>query len=207
MKCTRRTIDWWKFPCDALKNAKLMAAGSKADAYLAVRNEEDLIAAVVDARKTWLVRLDRFRSLVRVPGVRQAPVVAHVLADCPVAIHLRISHELRRWIFASNWFYHSARITQWKGIWIRKIVSWGIQRERETAHWRPDVSLDPDVQDFGHGNALSREMSICTSGSHPPPLLALNLWIITPRTVQCWPGDGCVPSDDEIQPSTPLPSP
>ena len=73
-----------------------MAAGSKADAYLAVRNEEDLIAAVVDARKTWLIRLDRFRSLVRVPGVRQAPVVAHVLADCPVAIHLRISHELRR---------------------------------------------------------------------------------------------------------------
>ena len=29
-----------------------MAAGSKADAYLAVRNEEDLIATVVDTRKT-----------------------------------------------------------------------------------------------------------------------------------------------------------
>ncbi len=73
-----------------------MAAGSKADAYLAVRNEEDLIATVVDTRKTWLVRFDRFRTLVGVPGVRQAPVVAHVLADCPVAIHLRIRHEFKR---------------------------------------------------------------------------------------------------------------
>ena len=97
LRYTRRTIDSWMLSCDTLKNAQLMAAGSKADAYLAVRNEEDLIATVVDTRKTWLVRLDRFRTLVGVPGVRQATVVAHFLADCPLAIHLRISHELKRW--------------------------------------------------------------------------------------------------------------
>jgi hypothetical protein len=91
-----------------------VAAGSKADAYLAVRNEEDLIATVVDTRKTWLVRFDRFGSLVSVPGVRQATVVAHVLADRPVAIHLRISHELNVefLLIAANQTYYSARITQ-----------------------------------------------------------------------------------------------